>query len=324
MGRPGDGKRAQGDDTGWDNYWRGNSGAPAPHPLGERLEASLQGFWSALFEGASRGPGASRLLDAGCGNGAVTRFALEAAKRAGRPVPLVHGVDRSLPALRDLRDRFPSAFPVVADSARIPFRDGCFDLVASQFGLEYGGAGAFSEAARLVAPGGALAAAIHVKDGGLHRECAVNLEAVDVVRGSGMLRAARDVFRESRALTLGTGRPAAFRQVDVVLGRWGEGVAGGEIHRLYADIAHMYGRKGAYEPDEVSRWLEATEGELAAYAGRMSAMIAAAVDAAGMDAIVARVGSRGLVVRTCEALRIGAAAGEPAAWLLVCERPPAA
>jgi len=315
---------------GWDEYWRRTREAAA-HRGGGPQDEVLARFWATFFDAALARPETTHLLDLGCGNGAVARFALQAVTRAGRPAVSVLGVDSSLPALNDLRKRFPSVPVVAADAQRIPFPDGSFDVVSSQFGLEYAGVEAFSEAARLVAAAGTLAAVIHLKDGALYRECAVNLEALSVVRECGILPATREVFRAGHALARGNASRAEFsradeelataaRKVDELLGSRGEAVAGGAVYRLYADIAHMYGRMRAYEPGEVATWADAMAREVEAYAGRMSSMLAAAIDAQGLDEVARRATSRGLSVRVREELCMGTGGGEPAAWVLVCDR----
>jgi SAM-dependent methyltransferase len=291
----------------------------------------LARFWKGFFDDALARPGAARLVDVGCGNGAVARFALEAAERIGRPPRLLVGIDSSLPALRDLRRRLPAMPAVAADGRRIPFPDASFDVVSSQFGLEYAGTDAFGEAARLVAAGGTLAAVIHMKDGALYRECAVNLEAVTAVNQCGLLAATRDVFATNQALARGKGSRAALRRanaelagavrmVDEVLRMRGAGVAGGQLQRLRADIVHMHARMEAHDPAEVAGWTDAMAREMDAYARRMGSMLGAAVDERGMEAIVGRAASRGLSVRLRERLLMGSGTPEPAAWVLLCDR----
>jgi SAM-dependent methyltransferase len=315
---------------GWDRYWHRTREAAA-HRGGGPQDEVLARFWESFFDDALVRPGAARFVDVGCGNGAVARFALGAAVRVGRSPHLLVGIDSSLPALHDLRRRFPAMPAIAADGKRIPFPDACFDVVSSQFGLEYAGPDAFSEAARLVATGGTLAAVIHLKDGALYRECAVNLEAVTAVNQCGLLPATRDVFTTSQALARGKGSRVAFRRaseelagavrkVDEVLRIRGAAVAGGQLQRLRGDIAHMHARMEAHDPAEVASWTDAMAREMEAYAHRLNSMLGAAVDDRGMEAIVGRAVSRGLSVRLRERLLMGSGTPEPAAWVLVCDR----
>ncbi len=93
------------------------------------------------------------VLDLGCGSGAVTG---ELARRAGGAVV---ALDRSLTALAADPALFVGARRVCADSARLPFADGAFDLVFCQFALMWMDAGAaLGEVRRVLAPGGALVA----------------------------------------------------------------------------------------------------------------------------------------------------------------------
>lgn len=327
VGDPGNGKPSA---EGWGEYWCRTHEAAA-HRSGGPQEEVLARFWAHFLDDALAPPETRRVLDLGCGNGALARLAAQAASRAPGQVSSVFGVDSAVPALRDLHRRCASVQLVAADARRLPFPDACFDVVCSQFGIEYAGVSGFSEAARLVAAGGTIGAIIHMKDGALYRESGVNLDAINTVRQCGILTSTREVFRAAAALARRAGSRGAFRradeslaaavrQVDGVLQSRGEAVAGGAIYRLYADVAHMYGRMGAYDAEAVARWAEDMTLELAAYAGRMSSMRAAAIDASGMEAIVGGFVSRGLSVRIREEMHMGSVKRESAAWALVCDR----
>jgi len=102
---------------------------------------------------------AKRVLDLGCGTG----FPLfELAERLG-PGAFACGADLWMPALRRARQK-ALAWPVGhaalvrADGAALPFRDGAFDLVVSNLGLNnFADAGAAArQCARVLAPGGTL------------------------------------------------------------------------------------------------------------------------------------------------------------------------
>jgi SAM-dependent methyltransferase len=118
----------------------------------ERLDAHWHGFASTLPEGA-------RVVDLGCGSGAVGR-----ALRSARPELQVTGVDVAQIA--------PSRDPAIELMANIameslPFQDGAFAAAVSQFGYEYAAApdAAAEEVARVVARGGSLSFLIHHDEG---------------------------------------------------------------------------------------------------------------------------------------------------------------
>ena len=324
---PGDVQQAAG---AWDEYWRLTREAAA-HKGGGPQDEVLARFWTSFFRDAlSRAPG-ERLLDLACGNGAVTRFALDAASVSDRQMPSVISVDNSLAALKELRKRFPPVFAVAADMKRMPFAEGLFDVVASQFGLEYAGIEAVDEAARLVARGGMLAAVLHLKGGAIYRECATNLEAIEGVRNCEILPALKNAVRAGFAASHGRGNNsdvrraharlvAAAKELEGILRIHGAAVAGGAAHKLYTDISHMYRRRNAYDATDVAEWADGMAREIVAYASRMSSMLAAAIDDQGIDEIARQVNSRGLSVRIREKLLMGASRKEPGAWVFVSDR----
>jgi SAM-dependent methyltransferase len=93
------------------------------------------------------------LLDLGCGWQTVTR---ELARRCSG---YVVAADLNRLALAAQEHRDSPILPVACDAARLPFRDGSFDLVFCQFALLWMNAdSAVREIRRVLAPGGVLAA----------------------------------------------------------------------------------------------------------------------------------------------------------------------
>lgn len=311
---------------GWGEFWR-VTGEAAAHAAGGAQEGALRRFWRESLQ--QRLP-AGRLLDLACGNGAVSGVASDLCRDAGLPSPDLVGVDGAATAAAAYLSRFPGGAAVVADSRQLPFPDGAFALVASQFGIEYGGAGAADEAARVVGPGGRFAAVLHLRGGAIHRECAASLAAVQRLQASRALPAAKEVFRRAAAVAKGHGSRGELRraderlavamgEVEAILREAGAAVAGGSVRRLREDLAHLRGRLAAHDPAEVTRWVEAMEGEVEAYRARMAAMLAAALDEAGIAEFASRAASRGLATKRCGEFLTGS--GEPGAWALVCDRP---
>ncbi|MFI5347770.1 MAG: class I SAM-dependent methyltransferase [Elusimicrobiota bacterium] len=119
------------------------------------------GVWSRLAGEAFRdwlapAPG-GRWLDVGCGNGAFTELIFE------RCAPIsVKGIDPSEPQLSYARQRFasrPAEF-VKADAMALPFKDHAFDAAAMPLVIFFvpEPAKGVAEMARVVAPGGIVAA----------------------------------------------------------------------------------------------------------------------------------------------------------------------
>jgi SAM-dependent methyltransferase len=118
----------------------------------ERLDAHWHGF-------ASRLPRGAKVIDLGCGSGAVGR-----ALRAAEPALQVTGVDAA--QIAPSREPGLELMANVAMEA-LPFADATFAAAVSQFGYEYAAApdAAAREVARVVAPGGSLSFLVHHDEG---------------------------------------------------------------------------------------------------------------------------------------------------------------
>lgn len=309
----------------WDIYWKGTEGAALP-AAGGAQDAALGEFWSGFFGDELARHARPRLLDAACGNGAVTGFALA----AGGPDIVTTCMDYSKTAVAALEQKYPGMTGVACDAAATPFADGDFDVVASQFGLEYAGEAAFEEAARLVAKDGVLVAIVHMKKGAIFDECAESLRSIRAIQDSRLMPLAREAFGAAFAVAAGNAPQSVFREADKTLapavealketlGQYGQRAAGGLLQRLGHDLAYMYQRIEAYVPQEVLVWLDRMEKEIAAYAGRMQSMVDAALDETEIRNLSARLTAKGLTVDTYDVLRMGKDQ-EPAAWILVGRR----
>ena len=119
---------------------------------------ALTGQWAATVVEAARIHAGDRVLDLACGTGALARAVLSRTGPRGR----VTGVDRSAGML-DLARRLCSGVDWQHASAdSLPFPDGSFDAVVSQFGLMFFAdrRRAIAEALRVLAPGGRFAFAV--------------------------------------------------------------------------------------------------------------------------------------------------------------------
>ena len=311
----------------WDTYWRGTQEVAA-FGLGGIHQETLTVFWRDLFTATCPSPTHRRVLDLACGHGAVTRHALAAAGTHGGPALAVLCLDYSAAAVSELRRAVPGVEGVAADAGHIPFADQSFDVVASQFGLEYAGAQAFPEALRLVAPGGIFAAILHLADGAIYRECERNLAAAKQILDSGLTRLAAEAFHAGSALRDGRGSQADFHAANAalvpavkllpdLLNRHGQGLAGGAVFKLYRDLEHMYRRMGAYDAAEVDAWMARTAHEFEAYSVRMGSMLRAALDMDAFAGMVARAEQSAFRVEAHHTL-LDAGRSEPMAWALVC------
>ena len=119
---------------------------------------ALFGQWAPhVLEAAQVGPGES-LLDVACGTGVLARNAVEVVGSEGT----VTGVDPNPGMLEVAKEGSPKVRWIEGAAEKLPFADGEFDAVVSQFGLMFftNRVGALAEMARVVGPTGHLAVAV--------------------------------------------------------------------------------------------------------------------------------------------------------------------
>jgi ubiquinone/menaquinone biosynthesis C-methylase UbiE len=313
----------------WDAFWRGLEKALSQQDIGARDPAPAH-FWERFFERAFAGRPWASLLDVASGHGAVTGIAVAAAQDSGMELE-AHCADYSQAAVDELCKRYPGVAGVACDAADLPWSDGRFDFVVSQFGIEYAGEAAFGEAARLVANGGTLAALAHLAGGAIHAECADNHAVAKTLRESRLMPLTRQAFAAGFDLIAGRITDERFQEADkqlapavetakALLREKGPQAVGGLLADLYRDIGYMYTRMQNYVPEEVFAWFDAMSAELVSYEGRMASMTDHALGESQVEAIGQRLSSLGLDVEPPQILPLEES-GSPAAWILIARRP---
>lgn len=80
-------------------------------------------------------------------------------------------VDISRSAMKTLEERFPSVRAVVADARDTGLESGHYNVVTSQFGMEYASLDVIDEMMRAAAKNGLLAMLVHDRSGGIYQQC---------------------------------------------------------------------------------------------------------------------------------------------------------
>ena len=148
----------------WSRYWQQGALHSLPDDFDGNYAGPIRAFWLRQFEPLAAG---DRMLDIGTGNGALPQLVCETCAGA---MPEVDAIDLAEvspawlasqpPACREAL-RFHSGISAEA----LPFEDGSFDLVVSQYGFEYSDLDrAVPQLARVLKPGGRLALLLHHAD----------------------------------------------------------------------------------------------------------------------------------------------------------------
>jgi ubiquinone/menaquinone biosynthesis C-methylase UbiE len=275
-------------DQGWVDYWQhdGEGGEVFVNSKGERHPA-LAEYWNHAFEGVA---GRSRVIDIASGAGSI--FAHLSPDHGLE----LFAADIAEEALEALKARIPGVTTVACPAEAVPYGDGYFDLVVSQFGIEYAGIEAFTEAGRLVAAGGCLAALCHVEDGYIDSNNKAQLEEARLVDEMRFIDLAKDLTRVAFSNDAN-----AMQQSEAVFAPVMSKVAAGVercprgIHcHLFRGFRQLFEQRRAYDATDITTWLEQMRADLDKNIDRLSRMRAAALSKADVTTIAENLTAVGL------------------------------
>ena len=311
--------------AGWDVYWSG-TGAAGQFSIGGVNHPLILSFWDEFFQSVKQNYTSPKMIDIASGNGAVLERAIAV---VGNDYGDFSCLDVSQAAIANIQTRFPSIRGVVADASSVPLESGSFDIVTSQFGVEYAGLKAIDEAARLLAADGRLALLLHNQAGRIHQECVESLDAISRLRESGFIPLAVQLLKAGFEACRGADRAPyetaamqlapAIQALESIMSQYGEHVAGDTISALYSGVDRIHQNLQRYEPDQVLDWLNRMDGELEAYAERMSSMCACAIDGETFERVCAGLRHKGYATLRAEPLPTPEA-DAPLAWVLVATK----
>ncbi len=309
----------------WSDYWRLGE-LTTLNFFREGYTGELAGFWHTLVD---KLPDGARVVDLATGNGAVAVAVLRHARRLGRKLA-VEGVDVAQidpaehagkqPELREELQaiRFHPGTPL--ECTGLPAAH--YDLVTSQYGIEYGDLRtAVAEIARLLVPGGRFGAILHSAESNVART-AMNIDALFTT-----LLEALDIPGRARRLVMRVGdAPDAFslarsRQGPVTSSLWSE--LDEAIARAQAYAAHDEEMRGTTQgflqrlltplngacrlgKAEQLALIDQVEIRARSVQQRMAALKTCALDRAALDRFLDRLGSAGLISEPPQTIQFGA------------------
>ncbi|WP_334048120.1 class I SAM-dependent methyltransferase [Alteromonas gracilis] len=308
----------------WENYWSGvadvgaYSGGGVNHP-------SIDSFWKTYLSTYSKklfDAQEYRILDVCAGNGALISQMQSTLLNVNINIS---AIDYSESAIRQIEKQFPHVQAIVADASAIPFNKN-FKLIISQFGIEYAGKNAFAEVARVTEKNGTVALMMHIKDGVIYRESIDNIRVINKLNDSDVIEVTSKTF-VCGIDSLKTGNREDFealsqefaekvRVLEGIMHDYGKNAAGGLVIQFYNDIANIYENLGAYDADELERWLMSLRSELLLYRTRMESMVEAALDSAAFDDIITLLKSKQFTIEIADML-FSPNQLNPLAWVLV-------
>lgn len=301
--------------SAWQNYWSNERTQPAYATQG-RLTAILNAHWDSIFSAHLRLHRPARCLDIAAGNGDLCARLLNFVDTQGASLAELLACDLSYNATRQL-ESMPRINAVRCDAACLPFRDQHFDLVASQFGIEYAGMAAMDECARVAAPDGTVALVMHHNGGALYQENQAILAAVEEFRAANLLNAFAVLAEHNGDTASHEGFVKSVKAAEAALHRHGPEVAAGALLRLYREVATLHGSLSRYEATEIRKWCLQMSESIDSYADRTRWMINAALTRDDMTRVKLAFETRGLTVLAHEPVLDR---DRPVAWSLIATR----
>ncbi len=301
-------------DQGWADYWQhdGDSGEVFVNSKGERHPA-LAEFWNVVFAGTAAD---AAVIDIASGAGSVFAHLPE-----GHSLQLF-AADIAQEALASLSNRIPGVTTMVCSADAVPYGDGRFDLVVSQFGIEYAGIDAFTEAARLVAPRGRLVSLCHVEDGYIDSNNRAQLDEAILVDESGFIDLAIDLTMAGfSADTAAKQRSeAAFAPAMQQVGEGVRRCPQGIHSHLFQGFQQLFEQRQKYDEADITSWLGEMRKDLNKNMDRLTRMRAAALSPEDVANITENLTSAGLQeIQFKQFMTSGN--NLPVAWSLSASRP---
>ncbi|MDA3932849.1 MAG: class I SAM-dependent methyltransferase [Gammaproteobacteria bacterium] len=163
----------------WSQYWSAGRISSCPGPDDSNYHGEMAACWQDFFK---LQPVRSRVLDIACGNGALLLLARQFAEQQ-QAQWLLHGVDRAavqvIAQLRDADARMLSGI----DMHELPYANGSFDVVCSQYGIEYGRfPDNLHEAMRVLKSGGSFQFIVHDADSTIAHRVQLQLQQIDLLQ----------------------------------------------------------------------------------------------------------------------------------------------
>lgn len=305
----------------WTRYWRAPRLASCG-PQDSAYAGPIGAHWEEIFARALKK--GDRLLDLCAGNGAIAVLAARTALRRRRPVR-IDAIDRAgIDPLRHLRLEKPVArqirFHPRTDAAALPFRDGSFDWVVSQFGIEYAPRpAAVAEALRVARPGGRLHFVMHAAEGVLARAAAREKAEAEFLRDAPLLAHTREVLARLKAGP-GTGAAGLLiaglkREADELLKDVGAPANPGMVRHCVSLCLHTASVAAHFPLETLVAKIAELEAELDAHARRLGDLLVAAVSREGLGEWAADVAGHGAADVKANSLRVGPG-DDLVAWIL--------
>lgn len=310
----------------WNTYWQGASSAGA-FSSGGIEHPDIANFWLNFFKQIENNIAKPKLLDIASGNGAVIKMAINSLNCLEHDIT---SLDISEAATQNIKSQYPDVQAIVANANELPNKFiNSYEVVTSQFGIEYAGFNAVKNALTIVKNDGYIALVLHHRSGTIYRECERNLNSLERVKACEFLPRSIELFKSGFNAIKGHSREpydaaglklsSAIKELELIMREYGEEVADYTIANMYNDVAKIHQRIQFYEPHEVISWLERLKKEIDAYIKRMESMLQSAISESNYEEIINLLKNSSFKIADSGVLA-QADNNEPIAWKIIAKK----
>lgn len=264
----------------WSEYWQ-NEGAGAEVFVDKDGKKSphLERFWKNKL--AEFNPGA-KIIDIASGAGSV--FASLDKDHTFE----TYAQDISEVALDLQCQRIKGVTSVLCSADKIPYEDNFFDVIVSQFGIEYAGVDAFIEAARIMADTGKFVFLSHYEDGYIDSQNKIQLEGISLIEELDFID--KSVSLTQLAFNKNTQDAEKimndFTQAEPVLEKYSRKYPKGVHSHLYHGYKQLFSNRTRYLEKDILEWLTGMRNEVVNAKTRLTEMRKAAVSKEKLQIII--------------------------------------
>jgi ubiquinone/menaquinone biosynthesis C-methylase UbiE len=319
----------------WTQYWAADRVAACFEGPQSNYEATIRDQWEAFFRTL---PSPCSVLDIGTGNGAVPVIARRIATQEGKDFSIT-GVDAAAidphrfvqhdaAALADI------TFLGGVSAASLPFEDGRFGAISSQFALEYMDREAvLSELCRVAATGARLKCIVHAENGTAAEAARVDLEHCDYLLNESRLfdKARRtmafivDLERSGAAVTATADAKARklINGFETALGRLKrrrrERGKNPMLDNALEVVARCYQERASFSAEQLQDHMNTLQGEVTAHQARLQDLVGAACSSGEIQVLAEQICAAGFEAPRPSAV-LRASGGGQLGWALECHK----
>jgi ubiquinone/menaquinone biosynthesis C-methylase UbiE len=276
----------------WTEYWRGGRRGCLTDEAPPSAQAHIESLWRSFFQELPR---RARVIDLACGSGEVARVAFTVSAEAHlefciEGVDLADGIGGTEESDSGTTLRLRGGI----DLSCLPFPDNGFDCVVSQFGIEYANvSGACRELARVLQPAGRGQFLVHHSESAITSAARARLQAFASVIGDGV------AFNRARQLYEGIAQRAGQSAIVARLSEFRSCIRKAlaahaaqcswemNLREILGFLADLGRHPQIYDPVDALSRIDAARDSITAWKARQQSQLAAAQDAAGMEALAA-------------------------------------